>query len=1061
MPFCAPQRYIANDRNLLLAATLTPSSVMAIDDQVIETPLARVGSGAVIVEGSYTGAAPATYDVEVLDETIDQPVVTKPVAIGEGSGTLENIVAGSTTPQDFVVELQNDGIPELAAGVDFEGVRIIARTVGAGGNDLSLSIDRSGLVFTEQAFSLLDDLPAGSGSTEDGLLGPQYDWDTKVIGVDDLVPADAHRVSFGEDTSAIYLQYKKFTDGEWRYHFIPAIKRTIPAGTIVKFVTGARTVSVQDAGVEVESFPDVVTVYDLLNAIKTTSTYLDVSGVVAYDRTPTGQASREILLRTDAHAELSTGTGSKAATGFVDVFVNDGAATELVTAECFAVTSKDHPLARVGFERWKLKGSVSGALGEIVTADPFTSPDGAFGLTIPRVLPETYGGFTGRFTHIATNYQSRPEDEKPPICPVALTLGAAAVDQTITLTWTQRPSGDCVCTGMRVPKLSAFCLGLANTGEGTLDYQADTTARLVALYDWYRGMVVERTDYAGSTTSPLTGAVQDPAVVDPLANTIATIPGFPAATLTSIQEMVASFEEAAALLDPITDTVLRAAGFDAWDDAVAKFEYDIDGITETVLNIADERYFAAINFALISGGVSPLGKSDADTITSGDGCWRDVGGDYWTVVGSENGAYAPCFNNTAYYSSRKSSDGKQYFSSKEFGFQINIKCPDLLVYGDEIVLQIGTSGVPSTYQVGDKLVLPIIAGQNLDLVGGQDGNETLLWYVSGTVAGALPPFEFEPSTPASYIASGVLEFDYVPGGIPNRKGDRFTFSVEGGHYRWRKNGGSWITGTAQIIDEASAPLDAGLTLRFVPGASPSFVSLDRFTFRALQPWAVDNVKSPDALKWKWSGSTPTLDVDVGSVEPIGATMIARHTLPSTATITLHGGDAAANEWSEVVPWREGVIYFEFAAARTARYLRFAITGATDASISWAWAGVPLTTELSADVQVRPSYRIETGSSKIDQGGRYLAKATSGTVTYSEVALKDADVGALLGMIDHAKQNNDEPLVIVPNVGRPDEAYLAQLGVDEFSFAEITGNNAKPGVRERRHALSFPFAGVWQ
>lgn len=1061
MAFCAPQRYVANNRNLLLDATLTPSSVLPVAGQVVEVPVARVGSGAVVIEGSYTGAAEAVYDIEVLDELIDTPVVTKPVAVGEGSGTLENIVAGSTTPEDFVVELQNDGVPEIAAGVDFEGVRIVARTTGNAGNSLSLSIDRSGLVFTDQAFSLLDDLPAGSGTPDDGLTGPQYDWDTAVLGGDNIVPATAHRVAFGEDTSAIYLQYKKFTDGEWRYHFIPAIKRTIPAGTIVKFVTGSRDVNVEDSAVVVETFSGIVTVYDLLNAIKTTSTYLDVSGVVAYDRSPTGQASREVLLRTDAHCELSTGSGSKWATGFSDTFANANAATELVTAECYAVSSKDHPLARVGYERWKLKGSVSGDLGEIVTGDAFVDPDDKFGLTIPQKFPETYGGFAGRFSHVETNYVSRDDDLKPPLCPVALTLGANAVDQQIRLTWTKRPSGDCSCSGMKVPRLSAFCLGLVTTGGETLDYQADTVARLISLYDWYQGMVIERTDYAGSTTgAPTTGAVEDPAVTEPSINSSNNVPGFAPSLLTSIQEMVEKFEEAAALLDPITDTTLRAAGFDAWDDGVAKLEYDVDGITEVLLNIAQERYYAAINFALISGGLSPLGKSDADTITSGDGCWRDLGGDYWTVVGSE-GAYAPCFNNAPYYSSRTSADGKQYFSTKEFGFQINVKCPDLLVYGDEIILQIGTAGQPTTYQIGDKLTLPIIAGQNLDLNGGQDGDEVLLWYVSGSVSGALPSFSYDPDTPSSYTATGVLEFDYVPGGIPNRKGDRFTFSVEGGHYRWRKDGGSWITGTGQVIDEASASLDEGLTLRFVSGASPSFVSEDRFTFRALQPWAVDNVKNPDALRWKWSGSTPTLDVDVGSIQPISAALIARHSLPDTATITLHGGDAAISEWSEVLPWREGVIFFEFATPRTARYLQFEITGAADAAIAWAWAGIPLTTELSADVQVRPSYRIESGNTKIDQGGRYLAKATSGSVRYSDIALKDADVEGLLAMIDHAKRNDDEPLVIVPNVERPDEAYLAQIGVDEFNFAEITGNNATPGVRERRFALDFPFAGVWQ
>lgn len=446
---------------------------------------------------------------------------------------------------------------------------------------------------------------------------------------------------------------------------------------------------------------------------------------------------------------------------------------------------------------------------------------------------------------------------------------------------------------------------------------------------------------------------------------------------------------------------------------------------------------------------------------SGDGCWRDLGGDYWTVVGSDKGAYAPCFNNAPYYACRLSEDGKKYYSTKEFGFQLNIKCPDLLQYGDEIVLQIGGAGTAAAYTLGDKLTLPIIAGQNLNLVGGQDGDEVLRWYVSGSVAGPLPEFAYNPDAPSSYVATGVLEFDYVPGGIPNRKGDRFTFSAEGGHYRYRKDGGAWITGTSQDIATVAAALDDGLTIRFVPGASPSFEIGDRYTFRALQPWAVDNVKYPGPERWKWDGATPNLPADIGAVVPVTAAMIARHTLPEGATITLHGGDAAANEWSEVLPWREGVIFAEFETARTARYLRFEFTGAAGGSIAWAWAGSPLTTKMSGDVQLRPQYRIDSGTNALDQGGKFLAKATGAVVTYAEASLFDDDVTGLLAMIDHAKRNDDEPIVLVPNVERDDEAYLVQIAVDQFNFEELSGNNAHPDARDRRYAIELPMTGVWE
>src|SRR6185436_16010759 len=177
---------------------------------------------------------------------------------------------------------------------------------------------------------------------------------------------------------------------------------------------------------------------------------------------------------------------------------------------------------------------------------------------------------------------------------------------------------------------------------------------------------------------------------------------------------------------------------------------------------------------------------------------------------------------------------------------------------------------------------------------------------------------------------------------------------------------------------------------------------------------------------------------------------ARHTLPQGATVTLHGGDASISEWSEVLTWRAGVMFEEFATPRTARFLQFDITGATDKSIGWAWAGVPDTTVMQGDAQMRRTYRIESGTQGLDQGGRYLARSASGEVTFSEAALTDADVTTLVDLIDNAKRNDDEPIVFVPNVLRPDEAYLVQISVDELDFEEVSGLNATPNVRARRY-----------
>jgi hypothetical protein len=1255
MSVCAPQRYLANDRNLVRDAALTPSSVQSVADSVLEIPTGRVGSAQVALTGSYTGAEQALYEVEILDDTVSTKLVSVPIATGAGSGTLSNISA-TAAAQTFTIQLADAGIPTLRAGIDFEGVRIVARAEGASGNAISLTIDQSALVFTPQSFSLLEDLKAGDGGPTTGVKGSGLDWDTKVLSADNIIPANAHRVAFGDDTSAIYLQYKQYVDGEWIYHFVPALKRDVPKGSRVSFVTGGRTVRVTD-GVTPETYTDVETLYDLLNDLKTTSVLTDVEGVVANDRSPTGQAARELLARTDAHVEPSTGSGSAAAQGFIDTFANENAATELVTATCFAVTADDHPLARLGAERWKLQGSVSGDLGEIVTGLPFTDPDGKFGLTIPVRLPDGFGVSKGRFSLVDIEYVPRDGGVDPfdvaALCPVALSLGPEATDGAIQLVYTKRPSGDCVCSKMPIPNLGGPCLGNATAGGETMGYRADTVGRLRAFYSWKADTVKKLTAVAEAFTSTIVeggfapssspgfspesfntvcasfesvlaqidpladGTVINPSAITVGATTVLTIPaqtsapavgssallqnfaGADAATINGKTVIItASTTTSISFTSPSTASLTittnsgaatvtlfpeRVNGVTEWDTAVAAFESDVDAVVgevgaevtatalesitqgapvvvfptgdtyrvvlmghasvsaggmygfakaaitsgaagvvrligeadglssltagttyyaypsaggvwtataptspETPLMIAvaistskldvyvnssgnspgnlaplvgidSARYESKLQHVLMCAGISPLGKADASILQSGDGCWRDYGDAfYWKVTGPK-GAYAPAFNNHPYWSSRLADDGNGYFSTHEFAFQINCKCPEHLEVGDTINLSIGGSGWGATYTRGDVLTLPIVSAQPLQLAGGQDGNAILVWYVTGSVDGALPNFTYDPGSPAPY-ADGGLAFTYNPGGIANAKGDTFQFTIEGGHYQWRKDGGSWSSSTA--IPSGPVSLDAGLSIEFTPGLYPSFVTGDMYRFTALQPWAVSNLQTPDKERWQWTGSSANLVVDLGSNQTVTMAAVARHTLPASATLLLEGGTSpGVYTWSQALTWNAEAIVAEF-DAQTARYLRLTVGSASGGGIGWFWAGEPLTTSLSAEVLLRRSYKVEASSGGLDQGGKYLARARSGQVLWTEAALLDADVTGLAALLDWIKEHDDEPFCIVPNITIPEEAFMQRVAVDDVDFEELSAYNAAAGVRERRYTITMPLSGVW-
>ena len=1170
MAACAPQRFLANNRNAIRTALLTPSSVQSVSNSVLETPLAREGTAQVALTGAFTGAEEAIYDIEVLDATVSTKLISAPVFSGVGSGTLSGI-ASTAAAQTYAVELGDNGIPVTFAGVDLEGVRLVARASGTAGNLVNITIDQTTLTVTDTSYSLIDDLKTGAGAETQGLEGPAYDWSTAVLGADNLIPSSAKRVVFGDDLGAVYLQYKKYVDAKWLYYFVPEIKRDIRKGTAVKFVTGGRAVAVTN-GTTTENYTGIATLYDLLNAIKTGSALLDVVGVIANDRSPAGQASRDLLTRTDAHVQPSTGTGSEYATGFVDAFANNGAATELVTAKCYAVTSKDHPLAHMGAERWQVSGSLSGDLGIVVTGAPFTDPTGKFGFTIPTALPPDSETSKGRFSATGVAYVGRDAGvEYPPICPAGLLLGPDATNQTITLTYTKRPTGECLCLDMPVPNLSTACLGIIGESEGTMTYQAANVTRLTSLYDWAADTVRDNSYYKPSA---LYGA-QAPFVSSP-----STANGYAAESLFALMK---KFEETLALVDALPAGAYYTSGTANWDTVVTEMRADIDKLTSAVqstvypayealaardavglfidntgaikvrkavagcirygfvtaavsaaanatvyfwghitgltglttgqtyaadatmpggfvdgtgtqiptygstfavtataisgtelsvlqetqraqefASLLSDRYKARLSWVLMSAGISPLGKSSASVLESGDGCWQDYGDAYyWEVVGSEGGAYAPAFNNKPYYSSRRATDKDRYFSTHEFAYQINVKCPQLLLEGDQITLSIGEAGSGGTYQVGDTLTLPVIAAQALYLAGGQAGSKIQKWYVSGSVTGAMALYTFDPDTPVAYSASG-LTFLLEPGGVPFEKGDKFTFGIEGGHYKWRKTvagvAGAWSASTA--IPSSPAVLDAGLSIGFTTGAAPSFVAGDLYQLTVLQPWAVSNLTTPSVERWQWTGAAPTLVADLGTAQSITMAALALHTLPTGSTILLEGGTSAGvYTWSEALTWQAGTIVKEF-AAQTARYLRITLGSASGGGIGWLWAGTPLTTSLSASVQLRRQYKVARGDTGLYEGGLSLGKTVGGSVSWSEGAMNETDMAGLTALLDWVKAEDDEPFVFVPQITRATEVLLARVLTDEVDLVDVYDYQPASGL-ERRFSAELPLSGVWQ
>jgi hypothetical protein len=574
------QRFLSGNNNKIRTAAIISGPVKPITDAVVQKPVARSGSASAGLSGTFTGSEEALYELEVMDILATVPLVTSPAFTGVGNGELDSVATTGLTARQFEVTLQDLGNVLTAASTDVQGIQVVARTPGVAGNAFKLRVTNN-LVFTAQQFSLLKDLAEGTSSVQ----GPEFDWQTTAINADGTVPAGAKRLAFGTDQNNVYVQYKKLVSGEYSYVFEPAIKQKYAQGAQVFFVTGSYTVELYEGVTLRETYAGVVTLYDLLNAIKATSTRLLVQGAVANDRTTGGQALLEMTLRTDARAVSNTGTGSQYATGFTEVTVDPTTPTELVEATCIAATSRDAPGAGLGAEIWEVRGSVSGLIldaiksGELINAATFAA-------RIPQKIPTGYTAHArGDFTVKEVNYdefKNRANNEdgtftppEPPICMQSMTLGVNAQEKLVTLTYKKRPVVDnCDCDPTRGPALNPFCLGLISTPEGAanMPYSAGTVTRLISLYDWFADTVRTNSEYFSDATNPY--VQQDPFIQQPKNNPL--FPDRANFAFVSLFEMVKRFEQTVADIDKLPAGAYRTAAETAWDDAVTEFEGDVD-----------------------------------------------------------------------------------------------------------------------------------------------------------------------------------------------------------------------------------------------------------------------------------------------------------------------------------------------------------------------------------------------------------------------------------------------------------------------------------------------------
>lgn len=462
-----------------------------------------------------------------------------------------------------------------------------------------------------------------------------------------------------------------------------------------------------------------------------------------------------------------------------------------------------------------------------------------------------------------------------------------------------------------------------------------------------------------------------------------------------------------------------------------------------------ERYEAAVNVILITGGISPLGKFDASTVQAGDGCWQDILSEkfYWEVRTSDE-LLLPAFNNRVYYSSRNT-DGKA-IATKEFAFSIQVKCPEKFQIGDTIRLQIGDAVGSAAYQLGDELLLGVIAGNPLYFRNGQDGDNLLHWYVTGSVSGAFPPYTADRDSPALYSEAG-LEFRINSGGIPFAIGDTFNLAVEGGQYRWRQieNGvaGSWSA--SADVPAGTISLGSGLSAQFSLTEAPNFATGDVYRLKALQPNAVSNILRPPPVfdYWAWSAGSghAELIIDLGSVREVSALAIGLHNLGATDVLVDFGtASGAPLVWGSTahtytIAGRAdlmGLLLENHGGPQSTRYVRIRPQTSAAGRVGYVHIGGHYDFTYSAKGQIARAYAMERSGGDVNRNAVYRGKSLAGQLTWSEGSILQEDYDKMSSMIDFLKANGEEGFILFLQASKENFPMFVRTNADRVDFADV-------------------------
>jgi hypothetical protein len=500
------------------------------------------------------------------------------------------------------------------------------------------------------------------------------------------------------------------------------------------------------------------------------------------------------------------------------------------------------------------------------------------------------------------------------------------------------------------------------------------------------------------------------------------------------------------------DTVLDSplGGSTSSDDVSQGVKWECHALSDVSVQkgVSDsfyERYRAQMRDVLFAAGIDDSNFESAST--AGSPCWQeDTTQDHWFV--SADGL-KPMQLHHPYYSCRDGvdEDGRPIvIPTNEFGVWLEWGCPERLQEGDVVEVDLSNiSGGAGTYQVDDTFSISIAHADPVPFGGGQPGDDTLTWAVSGSLDGPFADYALVTTALAAY-SDGGLAFTITPGGIPFQLGDTFTFAAVGGHFQWRQNGGSWssstVIGTTTLAD--------GVSANFTGGASdPSWATGDTFSFKALAINGIDQATSPTDGRLTWTGST-TISVTPTSSVPVSRLSLWDHTIPSDAAIRLQGSDDnfATTPTDISVTWTERHILAVFDSVTRAKWR---ITIDKGGSIFWAFLGAqmqPMNPRSIRDVGIFTKRRRVPGLG--------VRSALAGEIKHEVVSQTSFE--DFMDGLDYACANDDGTFGVVINEGLS-EMMLVRFTGTEVEVTDLLDYQPLDAVKNRVQAFTLPVAAL--